>query len=155
MTMMTYSNPISEIRDQIERLFSDFTEEMRLPAQRNEWPTTGIKTTMWMPAIEVSETDKELVVSAALPGMKPENINVEVVGNTLVVSGESHRECKVDEKQCHRSEFQYGQFVRRIPLPDYVNGEQCQANFNHGVLEVCLPKTEATKHQKIEVKTGK
>jgi len=153
MSMMTYTRPLSEIREQIEQLFSDFAEESRMPMQ-NTWPTTGMKSAAWLPPIEVSESDRELNVSASLPGMKPEDINVEVVGNTLTLSGESRRESKMDEKHCHRSEFQYGQFMRRIPLPDYVNGEQCQASFNNGVLEIHLPKMEGTKSKKIEVQTG-
>jgi HSP20 family protein len=148
-----YTNPISEIREQIERLFSDFPEETRMPMLR-DWPTTGTKATTWLPPIEVTESDKELMVCASLPGMKPENINVDVVGHTLVISGESRRESKVDEKHFHRSEFQYGQFMRRVPLPEYVKGEECQATFNSGVLEVHLPKTEVCQSKKIEVKTG-
>jgi len=107
-----------------------------------------------MPAIEVTENDQELVVSASLPGMKPENINVEMIGHSLVVSGETRCETKVDEKHYHRSEFQYGQFMRRIPLPEYVTGEQCEASFNNGVLEVHMPKSGVCQNRKIEVKTG-
>jgi HSP20 family protein len=156
MSMMTYTNPLSEIREQIERLFSDFTEENRMSMQpmQKAWPSTSMRTTTWLPPIEVTESEKELIVSASLPGMKPENINVEVVGNSLVLSGESRRENKVDEKHFHRSEFQYGQFMRRIPLPDFVNGEQCQAEFNNGVLEIHLPKMEGAKAKKIQVKTS-
>lgn len=155
MSMMTYTSPLNEIREQIERLFSDFSEETRMPMHRGDWMTPISKTTAWLPPIEVTETDKELSISASLPGIKPENINVEVVGHTLVISGESRRESKVDEKHFHRSEFQYGQFVRRIPLPEYVQSEQVKANFNNGLLEVHLPKTEESKRKKIEVKTGK
>ncbi len=157
MSLMTYTNPISEIRDQIERLFSDFSEEPLRPLLRHDWATPGfgVRSTTFLPPIEVTESEKELLVSASLPGIKPENINVEVVGNTLVISGEARRESKVDEKHFHRSEFQYGQFMRRIPLPDYVQSEQCKAQFNNGLLEVHLAKTEASKRKKIEVKTGK
>lgn len=156
MSMMTYNNPITEIREQIERLFSDFTEESHRPLQRSDWMTSAaLKSTTFLPPIEVTETDKEVLISASLPGIKPENVNVEVVGNTLVISGESRRETKVDEKHFHRSEFQYGQFMRRIPLTDYVQADLCKANFNNGLLEVHLPKAEQSKRKKIEVKTGK
>jgi len=155
MSMMTYRNPVEEIREQIERLFSDFTEESRGLPFGHEFPLAKLKTGTWLPPIEVTESDQELIVSASLPGMKPENINVEVTDHSLLISGESRRESKVDEKHFHRSEFQYGQFMRRIPLPDYIENKNCKANFNNGVLEIRLPKSESSKRQKIEVKTGK
>jgi HSP20 family protein len=150
---LSYVNPMSEIRDSIDRLFSGFADESRMPSLvSSEWPSGGLKTASpWMPSIEVSETDKEVLISAALPGIKPEDIRVEMSGNTLVLSGEMRRETRQDETQFHRSEFRYGHFMRSIPLPDYVNGDACNAEFKNGMLEVHIPKTEVSQRKRIEV----
>ncbi|HEY9685463.1 MAG TPA: Hsp20/alpha crystallin family protein [Coleofasciculaceae cyanobacterium] len=152
---LTYASPLSEIREQINRLFSDFVEEPMLPSlMRAETPM--LQRGMWMPPIEVSENQKEVIIRAALPGIKPEEINVETMGNTLVVSGEYQRKSERGEEQkFHRTEFQYGHFMRRIPLPDYVQGESAQADFREGILELRLPKTEESKRKRIQVKAGK
>lgn len=150
---LTLMSPLSEVREQINRIFSDFAEDTGMSMVRPDWALSSMKAASWLPPIEMSETDQEMVVSAALPGIKPEDINVEVVGNTLVLSGETRREKKYDEKQFHRSEFHYGQFLRRIPLPEYVQGEQCTAHYKDGVVEIRLPKMEEGKRKRIEVKT--
>jgi HSP20 family protein len=149
---LTFMSPLSEIREQINRVFSDFVEDTAMPALRTEWPSMA-KTGTWLPPVEITETENEMVVCAALPGIKPEEITVEVVGNTLVLTGETKREKKYEEKHFHRSEFQYGQFMRRVPLPDYVQGEKCTAECHNGVLEVKIPKLEEGKRKRIEVKT--
>lgn len=150
---LTFMSPLSEVRDQINRIFSDFAEETGMSMVRPDWTTPTMKSASWLPPIEMNETEKEMVVSAALPGVKPDDINVEVVGHSLILSGETRREKHYDEKQCHRSEFQYGQFMRRVPLPEYVQGEQCTADYRNGVLEVRFPKMEEGKRKRIEVKT--
>ncbi len=152
---LSYMSPLSEIREQIDRLFADFSEEMRMPTMKSSFSKADFPATSraeWLPPIEVSETDKEVVVCAALPGLKPEDIQVEMVGDTLVLSGETQREAVQDEKQFHRSEFHYGSFMRRIPLPEYVKGEATTADFKDGVLALRIPKTEEAARKRIEVK---
>ena len=151
---LTFMNPLGEIHDQIERIFSDFAEETRLASHRSDWMSMP-KPQAWLPPIEVSETEQEMVIDVSLPGVKPENINVEVMGNTLVLSGETRREQKRDETYFHRSEFQYGRFIRRLPLPDYVASDQCAAEYHHGVLEVRIPKIPEASRKRIDVKTAK
>ncbi len=149
---LSYLTPIHEMRDQIRRMFNDFNEEGPLSTGfRSDWMNEAGR---WLPAIEVNETDQEVCVSAALPGMKPEDINVEISGNTLVLSGEAQRTIKRDDRQCHRSEFQYGQFMRSVTLPEAVKGDACTAEYHDGVLDVHLPKSEKTVHQRIAIKTS-
>jgi HSP20 family protein len=94
---------------------------------------------MWSPAIEVTERDGNYVVHAELPGLKPEDVKVEVMDDALVIQGE--RKFTQEEKQggVHRSEMRYGQFYRSIPLPEGVNPEQVRAKFENGILEVTTP----------------
>jgi HSP20 family protein len=146
-----YTNPLVDIHDEIDRIFSDFAEETRRPMRRSDWSEAPQAST-WLPPIEVSETEREMVVDISLPGVKPENINVEVVGNTLILSGETRREQKQNETHFHRSEFQYGHFVRRLSLPDYVASDHCAAEYHNGILEVRIPKIPEASRKRIEVK---
>lgn len=154
---LNYLSPLSEIRDQIDRIFSDFSlEESRVPALMSREGASVVRSAMaaWLPPVEITETENHVRVRVALPGLKAEDITVEVTGNALLLTGESRRESYQDEKQCHRSEFQYGQFMRRITLPDYVKAEGCQAEFKDGILELTLPKVPEGKSKRIEVKAA-
>lgn len=150
---LSYLAPINEMREQIERMFNDFSEEAGFPMV-GKGVGSNLKTGNWMPPIEISETDKEVQVCVALPGIKPEDINVDVTGNALVLSGETRRESRQDDKQFHRSEFQYGRFTRRVTLPDYAQGDACTAEYKDGVLEVHIPKSENPMRKRIAVKTS-
>jgi HSP20 family protein len=97
----------------------------------------------WSPAIEVSESGGQLKVHAELPGLKPEDVRVEVANDQLIIQGE--RKYEHEEKQkgsVYRSERRYGQFYRAIPLPEGTNTEQAKAQFRNGVLEVAIPVPE-------------
>jgi len=96
----------------------------------------------WMPAIEIYERDGQLQVRAELPGLKPEDVKVEVTDGTLVIHGERKYEHDENKKGVYRSERRYGQFYREIPLPEGADVEQAKAQFNNGVLEIKLPVPE-------------
>jgi HSP20 family protein len=97
---------------------------------------------LWLPAIDVSKRDDQLVVRAELPGLDAKDVNVEVDNGMLTISGERH------------SERSYGSFYRAIPLPENMDPNQIQATFANGVLEVTMPapKMEQQGRRKIEVK---
>src|SRR5262245_40976464 len=138
---LTYTSPISEIREQINRIFSDFNEEPMLPSLlRSELPLTRLGN--FLPPLEVTETEKDVIVRAALPCIKQQHVNLEVAGHTLIISGECRRENRQDEKQFHRSEFQYGTFMRKVLLPEYARNDAATAEFRDGILEVHVPKME-------------
>ena len=99
----------------------------------------------WNPAIEVTESDGQLKVCAEMPGMKPEDVKVEVTDDALVIHGERRSEHENREGGVYRSERHYGQFYRAIPLPEGSHGEQAKARFQDGVLEVTLPLPAAPK----------
>lgn len=94
---------------------------------------------LWAPQIEVSRRGNELVVCADLPGMKKEDLQVEVREDHLVLQGERRQEQEADEGGYYRSERSYGRFYRAIPLPEGTDPERAQANFRDGVLEIKMP----------------
>jgi HSP20 family protein len=154
--------PLEDVREQMERMFSELTEDFGLPTTlRNEFKRPfridGFGTRTWIPAIDVSETEAEYVVKAEIPGINPEDIIVEVMNNVVTLSGESRSEKKEDKRNYHRSEIRYGRFYRQIPLPTEVKSESSRAEFHNGILELFLPKLEENKRQKvkIDIKTQK
>jgi HSP20 family protein len=97
---------------------------------------------MWTPYIEVFAKANELVVRAELPGLKTEEVKVEITDGELMISGERKEEEKKEEKKekgFYRSERRYGSFLRTIPLPEGVNVEKTVATIKNGVLEVKMP----------------
>ena len=105
-------------------------------------PTFGEPTTEvagWYPRIDVLERDKRLVTRIDLPGMKKEDVNVEVTDGQLVISGERRRESEETRENVYRTEREYGSFYRAVPLPDGCKLEDVQATFANGVLEVSVP----------------
>lgn len=108
------------------------------------------------PPCEISETDDHILMSVDLPGLKREDIKIELNGRHLTVSGERKRETtsKAGEK-VQRYEKSYGFFKRSFMLPETVDAENVEARFENGVLEVALPKTQAAKPRQVEIQTGK
>jgi HSP20 family protein len=97
------------------------------------------ETGLWSPVIEVTQNEGQLKVHAELPGLKPEDVHVEVVNDQLIIQGERKYEHEEKKKGVYRSERRYGQFYRSIPLPEGAATEQAKAQFNNGVLEITMP----------------
>ena len=96
----------------------------------------------WMPQIDVSETAKEIRVTAELPGMEEKDLEVSLVEGALTIRGEKSEEHEEDKGDVHRSERQYGMFERTIRLPSEVDADKVKASFKKGVLKITLPKTK-------------
>ena len=112
-------------------------------------------TRIWAPQIDVSYQNNELVVHADLPGMKREDISVEIRENELTIAGERREEEKKEEGGgYYHSERSYGSFYRTIPLPEGAISDKAQATFKDGVLEVRLPAPpqEANRGRKLEIR---
>jgi len=102
----------------------------------------GFGGTDFMPKIEVKETKKGYRVSAELPGLKEEDIQLSLEGNSLVLQGEKREEKTEDEEGRWRSEMSYGRFYRSIPLQDDVDNKHIEAKYDQGVLKIDLKKRE-------------
>jgi len=109
------------------------------------------KTGMWSPQIEVSEDDGQLMVRADLPGLKKEDVNVEISDGMIVISGERKQERQDKRKGYYRSERNYGSFSRAIPLPEGANLDDAKASFNDGVLEITVPMPQEKQKQPRQV----
>jgi HSP20 family protein len=137
--------PFRDIDDYFDRLF-DLRRWPRL------WPAE--REFEWKPATDIAETDKEFVFKAELPGVKKEDIGVELEGNTLTIRGERKQEKEEKSKKMHRVERFHGTFMRSFTLPENVDANALTAEMKEGVLQVHLPKTAApeAKVTKVEVK---
>jgi len=106
------------------------------------------------PSVDLSETDEALQLRMDVPGIKPEEINIEVSGDTIRISGEHAEEKEEKGKTFHRLERRTGSFARALTLPAAVKENQVSAEVADGVLTITLPKTEVSKPQKITVKAA-
>jgi HSP20 family protein len=137
-------NQLSRIRNEINRIFED-------PFGFATAASTFFEG--WTPAVDVYEDKDEITVRAELPGMKKEDIEVTVVGDTLTISGERKHEEEKKEGEVYRSERYLGRFQRSVTLPTEVDPNKVQATYKDGVLTVTLPKSEQAKRKQIEIKT--
>jgi HSP20 family protein len=106
----------------------------------------------WTPAMDVSETDEQIVVTVELPGMRAEDVEVSVEGSTLTVGGSREFSSEVEQERYHRIERRYGAFSRAVTLPHQVDTSKVDARFSDGVLRIEIPKVEKAEPTKITVK---
>jgi HSP20 family protein len=99
------------------------------------------------------ETNDQLVVKASVPGVKPENLDVTIQGETLTIKGETKEETESEQGRYHFRERRQGAFARTVTLPFPIQNDKVEASFNNGVLTLTLPKAEAIKPRTIKVQT--
>ena len=145
---LTPWNPFTEL-DEMERRMSDIFERPFLPSLWRRFPTEQMA---WAPAIDVFEKENKFIVKAETPGMKEEDINVSIEGDSLNIKGEKKTESEVKEEDYYRSERSYGSFFRSIALPSTVDAGKIEAEYDNGVLEITIPKKAEVKQKKITIK---
>src|SRR3984893_9521379 len=135
---------IATLQDQINRLFNDGIER------------TGEDSslTTWTPAVDIYETEHELVVKADLPQVDPKDLDIRVENNILTLRGERKFESKVSEDKYLRVERTYGSFSRSFALANTVNTEAIKADYHDGVLTLSVPKREEAKPKQIKINVG-
>jgi len=130
------------LRDAMDRLFDDaFTRPLSL---RDGWS---------VPAIDMFQTDDEIVVKAALPGMKSDEVQISITGEVLTLKGEVQQNQEMEEKAWHMREQRFGSFERSIALPTDVVADKAKADFENGILTITLPKADEVKPKTIAIKT--
>jgi HSP20 family protein len=105
----------------------------------------------WAPAVDILETEEQLVFKADLPDIDPKNVNIQVENGTLTLEGERKFERKEGKEGYHRIERSYGSFVRCFSLPETVDTEHVKADYKNGVLTVTLPKKEVAKPKTVKI----
>lgn len=144
-------DPIHEMEEMQNRLASVFGRRLALKKDNGG---EGFTLTEWIPPVDIAEDDKEYTVKVELPGMKKEDVHVNVEAGVLSITGERKVEKEEKDKKHHRSERMYGSFVRTFTLPDGTASDKVSAEFKDGVLTVHLPKDEKAKPKSIEVKVA-
>jgi HSP20 family protein len=135
------------LREAMDRLFED--------------SFVGRRPREWAPALEgmlaldMYQTDDATVIKSAVPGVKPEEIDISISGNTLTISGESKEEEEVKEENYIRRERRYGSFSRSVVLPEGLEADKAEASFEDGVLTLTIPKAPESKPKVIKVKGKK
>jgi HSP20 family protein len=104
------------------------------------------------PALDVYQTPGEVVVKAALPGIKPEDVNIDITGDTLTIKGQSKAEQEVKREDYLYQERRYGAFSRSVVLPSGLKSDKAEATMEDGVLTLTIPKAEEVKPKAIKVK---
>jgi HSP20 family protein len=149
MANITRFDPFGEmvtLRQAMDRLFEDsFVSPLSLRAYNGEGGA---------PALDVHQSADEIVVTAALPGIKPEDVDITITGQTLSIRGEFKEDEKVSRDQYLYRERRYGTFHRQLQLPVRVQGDAATATFENGLLTLTIPKAEEVKPRQIQVKAA-
>jgi HSP20 family protein len=133
---------VISLQDEVNRLFEDtFARDRQGHADL----------TTWAPAVDIYETENELVVQADLPDLQDKDIDVRVENNTLTIRGERKFEKDVNEENYLRIERAYGSFTRSFTLPNTINAEAIRAEYRNGVLTVRMSKREESKPKQIQI----
>jgi HSP20 family protein len=138
---LTHYDPLSHFPASFRNFEDAFARILSEP--RNGQP--------WSPAVDIAETENELVLKADLPDLKLEDIEVRVENQTLTLKGERKFEKDEKSKGYHRIERSYGTFVRSFTLPASVDSEKVAAQYSNGVLTIKLPKKETAKPRQVKV----
>jgi HSP20 family protein len=137
------SNPFSALQQEIDRLFDGFSRGF-----------SGFPAREMMPSMDLSETDKEIEITAELPGLEEKDIQLNVADNVLTIRGEKKNEREETKKDYHLVERSYGSFTRAVQLPEGVNADGIKAVMSKGVLKVTVPKPAPAQTKKIDIKAA-
>jgi len=140
------ASPFMSLQREIDRLFEDFSRG---------FPTLpGNGAAGLMPSMDVTETDKEIEVTAELPGLEEKDVQINLADNLLTIRGEKKAEKEQKDKNYRLVERSYGSFERMLELPEGVTPDAIKANITKGVLKVTIPKPAPAQAKKIEVKSA-
>jgi HSP20 family protein len=132
-------------RESFPSLFNDFFRPWGSVFDTNGGSLFDTLNPVTIPAVNISENKERYEVYLAAPGMKKEDFNIDVAGNTLTISAETREEKEEKEERYTRKEYSYSSFSRTFTLPDGINKDKIDASYDNGVLKLALPKTEEAK----------
>lgn len=146
--MLTRYDPVQEmlsLRNVVDRLFDSGLGQME----------NSTRPLAWGLPLDVVETDEAFIVKASIPGINPDQVEVTFTDNVLTLKGEVKAEQEARETRYHLRERRFGSFARSITLGARIDGDKIQAEYEHGVLTLTLPKAEELKPRQITVNPGK
>jgi len=137
------SSPFSALQQEIDRLFDGFARGF-----------SGFPARELMPSMDLAKTDKEIEITAELPGLEEKDIQLNVTDNVLTIRGEKKSEREETKKDYHLVERSYGSFTRAVQLPNGVNADSIKAVMSKGVLKITVPKPALAQTKKIDIKAA-
>lgn len=147
MAITRYRNPwqdLDQLTNRLSRMFDD-----------REWPRTPSGGGDWLPSVNVEEDADEILLTAELPGMSRDDVEIELENNILTIRGQKQEtRTEGEERRYHVWERRFGTFQRSFTLPRTVRGEDISAEFESGVLHVHMPKAPEAKGRRIEIAAG-
>ena len=149
--LMKFRKPdyfMSNIQDELNRIIEETFGELQLPEM-----LINREEKTWIPAVELSENDGNYMLKAELPGVKKENIDVEIGEKSITIKAETNHKMVEEKENLYRSEFRYGKYLRTISFPTDVNTQDAKAEYKDGILMISVPKTEeeSKKLKKLEI----
>jgi HSP20 family protein len=131
------------LREKMNRLFED--------AVTSRGEEKDLIASTWTPAVDIYETENDLILSAEIPGIDEKDVEIKVEDNTLSIKGERKFEKETKEENYHRIERSYGSFYRSFTLPNYIDQDKIQAVHENGVLKITMPKKTELKPRKVKI----
>ena len=142
------SREVGSFQDSVNRLFDNF---FRSPVQKDN----DLAATSWMPAVDIYETENEVVLKAELPEVDVNDLDINAENNVLTIRGVRKLSSEIKEENYHRIERTYGTFSRSFNLPGTVDASRISANYKDGILKIALPKREESKPRKVSIQVDK
>ncbi|MBD2602990.1 Hsp20/alpha crystallin family protein [Scytonema hofmannii FACHB-248] len=128
------------LRHQMDKMFDEIAGYNR-----------EVTTKTWSPAVELEDTNDNLILRAEVPGLEGKDLDIQVAREAVSIAGETRYENKSEERGYLRSEFRYGKFQRTIPLPTAIKNDQVKAEFKNGILILTMPKAEEAKNKVVKI----
>jgi HSP20 family protein len=156
-TKTQYADPFTQIRQEIDKVFDSAFKGLGFPSIGLGRELSPMAQTDWLkPTLDIGASDKEYTISVELPGVDENEIQVELVNDTLKIKGEKKQEKEEKERNYYRMERSYGSFQRTLSLPEDADQDDIKAVYKNGVMSITIPRKAASKTEakQIEVKTN-
>jgi HSP20 family protein len=151
-------NPLIEdftrTREEMDRMLGRFLGGGMMPFEGRVGRNEGAMPSVWLPPVDVSEGDDEVLVSAEIPGIAARDVEITVTGNTLSISGKKDVKEESEQENFYRCERRFGAFRRTIELPESVDPERIAADAENGVITIRIAKKPGQRTRKVEIKTA-
>jgi HSP20 family protein len=156
-TQTKYADPFTQIRQEIDKVFDSAFKGLGFPSIGLGRELSPMAQTDWLkPTLDIGASDKEYTISVELPGVDENEIQVELVNDTLKIKGEKKQEKEEKERNYYRMERSYGSFQRTLSLPEDADQDDIKAVYKNGVMNITIPRKTASKTEakQIEIKTS-